>query len=376
MHPKTIANFQTLKKSKQTYRKENAMGLPNINIKFSQVASTAIQRSGKGVVGLILKDATAETNAVEYTLASQASTADWTSANLRYIEEAFAGGCTKVVAFRVDTAVTEITDLLKSKKLNWIASPETSLQAGIVTHVKDANATTPGRKVKAVVFAQTADDKHIVNFTNTKVKRKNAGAEEDGVTYCPRLAGVLAGLPFTRSATYYVLSDIDYVTESANPDTDIDAGKFIIINDYGEPKIARAVNSLTTLGTGENETLKSITTVEAMDLILEDITTTFKSTYIGKYKNKLSNQMLFVSALNQYFKALANDDILDPEFDNHAEIDVEAQRTAWIDAGKAEAADWDEITVKKNTYRTKIFLTGSVKILDAIEDLTFEIALA
>ena len=352
------------------------MGLPNINIKFSQVASTAIQRSGKGVVGLILKDATAETNAVEYTLASQASTDDWTSANLRYIEEAFAGGCTKVVAFRVDTAVTEITDLLKSKKLNWIASPETSLQAGIVTHVKDANATTPGRKVKAVVFSQTADDKHIVNFTNTKVKRKNAGAEEDGVTYCPRLAGVLAGLPFTRSATYYVLSDIDYVTESANPDTDIDAGKFIIINDYGEPKIARAVNSLTTLGTGENETLKSITTVEAMDLILEDITTTFKSTYIGKYKNKLSNQMLFVSALNQYFKALANDDILDPEFDNHAEIDVEAQRTAWIDAGKAEAADWDEITVKKNTYRTKIFLVGSVKILDAIEDLTFEIALA
>lgn len=352
------------------------MGLPNINIKFSQVASTAIQRSGKGVVGLILKDSTAVTNAIEYTLASQASTDDWTSANLRYIEEAFAGGCTKVVAFRVDTAVTEITDLLKSKKLNWIASPETSLQAGIVTHVKGANSTTPGRKVKAVVFAQTADDKHIVNFTNTKVKRKNAGAEEDGVTYCPRLAGVLAGLPFTRSATYYVLNDIDYVTESANPDTDIDAGKFIIINDYGEPKIARAVNSLTTLGTNENETLKSITTVEAMDLILEDITTTFKSTYIGKYKNKLSNQMLFVSALNQYFKALANDDILDPEFDNHAEIDVEAQRTAWINAGKAEAADWDEITVKKNTYRTKIFLTGSVKILDAIEDLTFEIALA
>ena len=49
----------------------------------------------------------------------------------------------------------------------------------------------------------------------------------------------------------------------------------------------------------------------------------------------------------------------------------------WQGASEEELfKDWDDITVKKNTYRTKIFLTGSVKILDAIEDLTFEIALA
>jgi len=54
-------------------------------------------------------------------------------------------------------------------------------------------------------------------------------------------------------------------------------------------------------------------------------------------------------------------------------VDVEAQRQAWLTSGKIEAAEWDETTVKNNTFASNMYLTGNVKILDAIEDLTLNI---
>ena len=121
--------------------------------------------------------------------------------------------------------------------------------------------------------------------------------------------------------------------------------------------------------------MKKIIIVEAMNLILEDIYTTFKDYYIGKYKNSYDNQCLFISAVNTYFRALAREEILDPEYDNHSYVDVEAQREAWLAIGKTAAADWTEAQVKKMTFKSYIYLAGQVKILDAIEDLHFVITM-
>ena len=211
---------------------------------------------------------------------------------------------------------------------------------------------------------------------NTKVKRKTDSAEIAGNFYVGRLAGLLAALPFTRSSTYYVMDDLEHVTEPEDVDAAIDDGKFVIINDFGEPKIGRGVNSLTTVGDGKTDDWKSIVIIEAIDLILEDIYTTFKSEYVGKYKNKYDNQCIFLSAVNRYFEALEKEDVLDNEYDNHAEIDVEAQRTAWLNVGKEEAASWDDLTVKKNSFKKQMFLAGNIKILDAMEDMTFNIDIA
>ena len=62
--------------------------------------------------------------------------------------------------------------------------------------------------------------------------------------------------------------------------------------------------------------------------------------------------------------------------DNHAESDVEGQRTAWLNDGKEEAASWDDLTVKKNSFKKQMFLAGNIKILDAMEDMTFNIDIA
>ena len=76
--------------------------------------------------------------------------------------------------------------------------------------------------------------------------------------------------------------------------------------------------------------MQYIETVEAMDLIRDDIKSVFKETYQGKFKNKYKYQMLFVGAVRQYYSQLAGEDILDDEYDNTAEIDINAQRSAGL----------------------------------------------
>ena len=56
-------------------------------------------------------------------------------------------------------------------------------------------------------------------------------------------------------------------------------------------------------------------------------------------------------------------------------VDVTSQRNAWIDSGKAEAAEWDDGTVISTPYKRKVFLGGDVKILGTMTDLQFVVTL-
>ena len=89
--------------------------------------------------------------------------------------------------------------------------------------------------------------------------------------------------------------------------------------------------------------------------------------------NSYDNQALFISAVNTYFRELTHEEILDPDYENEAKVNVEKQRDAWLGIGKTEAEEWKEEKVKRMTFRSNVFLAGDVKILDAIEDLHFEI---
>jgi len=328
---------------------------------------------------LIIKDDTSDFDFAEYTSADQLTdeeAAKFTATNFGYIEKCFIGKPSKVIVARYGAAddLTELLAKIALKKFNWVGLAEGAQadQDELAAWVKTTNENQ--KKVfKAIVFnAATTDDMHLVNFKNTKVKPVGA-AEITGEKYVSRLLGLLAGLPFTQSATFYVLSDLESVTDVADVNAAIGAGGFVLFNDEEVVRVARAVNSLVTLGDGITDDMKKITIVEAMDLIKSDIEATFKNNYVGKYKNVYDNQVLFISAVNTYFRELASSDILDINATNIAQINVEAQRKAWIDAGKTEAEAWDDLKVKINTFRSNVFLGGQVKILDAMEDLQFNI---
>ena len=82
------------------------MGLPQVLIEFQTKAVTAIQRSAKGIVALILKDDTGTFDEKIYTTINDVNSADWSSTNKDYIDLVFMGTPTKVIVERIATTAT------------------------------------------------------------------------------------------------------------------------------------------------------------------------------------------------------------------------------------------------------------------------------
>lgn len=379
------------------------MGLPTIEVVFKQLAVSAIKRSERGIAAIIIRDNTLSTTAITkktYRSGINLNSKDYTKANLTILERCFLVAVNKVVVISLPTT-GEFKDALKvldKIKYNYVCTTDAGNQQALASYVVDYNATTKGmmKHTVAVVYnVTTADSKYVINVKNETVTeiQTTSNGKKDNVSvamneYLPRLCAVLANLPLNRSCTSYVLEDLtdcaDVATDNVDLDGWIDKGWFCLYVDDDEVKIARGVNSLTTFTSTDTEDTSHIIIVESMNLVIEDISTTFKQKYQGKYKNYLSNQKLFIDAVNAYFNELAKEEIMDPDYTgnddagttgNQAYIDVEAQRNAWLSVGKSEAVDWTEDKVKSMAFKTTIFLAATVKILDAIEDLKFIITM-
>lgn len=352
------------------------MGLPQINIEFIGKAVTAIKRSQLGIVALILKDDTQTFETVIYKSIEEIEVTDWTPECLDYIQKTFAGTPSKVIIERLDTTAADYNEALKrlnNKRFNYLAIPQIESADGdlISTWIKTKRENQK-KTFKAVLPNVVADHEGIINFTTTGIK---VGLKEYSTAeYTARIAGVLAGLPFTRSATYFEFPEIDSITEIEDPDKAVDDGELIFINDGENIKIGRGVNSLTTTTGSKTEDFKSIRVMEVMDLVHDDIRTTFDKFYVGKLNNIYDNQVLFIRSINAYFSGLSDDEILDPSAENKALINVRAQRLAWESIG-TDTTDWDDQKVKETSFKKNVFLAGKIKIVDAMEDLDFDIAI-
>lgn len=360
------------------------MGLPEINIEFKRKATNAIKRSAMGIVALILKDDTQTLDTVIYNNVSELEASEWSPENADYIQKTFLGNPSKVIIERLDSTVIDYSAVqarLNNKRFNYLAIPNisdedaTTIAAWIKTKRDDEKKT-----FKAVLPNQAADHEGIINVTTEDivVDERTYSASE----YTARIAGILAGLSFTQSATYYVLDEVKSVAEVEDADAAIDAGELILINDGEKIKIGRGVNSLVTIPEKDviseyiykTEDFKKIKVLEVMDMVKDDIRDTFNDLYVGKVPNVYDNQVLFLTTVNTYFKDIADDDILDPNFNNHSTVNVEAQRKAWEKEG-VDTTDWDEQKIKEMSFKSNVFVAGAIKIVDATEDLDFSIAI-
>lgn len=359
--------------------------LPNIDIIFTQKAVTAVQRSERGVLAIVVKDSKQTQGVTRFTYKrlSDIKEDDFSETNLTDIKRAFDVAVNKVYVFRCAGA-TEPSDAVREiekVKFNYICTNDTNYQQELATYTKQFNADSQGHKIVCVVAnVTTADSKYIVNLKGTGGTLKS-GDTVTANSYVIRIASTLCNLPLNRSLTYYVFEDLaswddTYITTEKPIGDWISKGWLTLINDDDEVKCGRAVNSLTTFTSTDTEDMSYIIIVEAMNLIIEDIYTTFKDYYVGKYKNTLSNQRLFITSVNAYFRQLMREEVLDDSYDNHCYVDIESQRLAWLGIGKTEAEDWDENKVQQMTFRTNVFLGGEAKISNAMEDLKFTIALA
>ncbi len=351
------------------------MGLPEIIINFQTLAATAVQRSQRGIVTLILKDDTDTSfESKVYTNSNEIEAASWTAINKDYIEKAFLGAPTKVIAERIAVADTDYSTALtrlKNKKWNYLAIP--AIAPGDVATVsnwikteRDANK----KAFKAVLPNSASDHEGIINFTTDNIV---VGAKTyTTAQYCARIAGIQAGLPFTRSSTYYVLSEVDSITSSATPDDDINNGQLILVNDGAKIKIGRGVNSLTTFTPTKSSIFSKIKILEGIDLVKDDIRDTFDGSYVGKVINNYDNKVLFLASVNAYLRSLADQGILDSSFDNKVEIALAAQKL-YLQGQSVNVMDMSDQEIKEYNTDSKVFASAQVKFVDAMEDLQFTV---
>lgn len=362
-------------------------GLPQVLIDFKTKGVTAIKRSARGVVALILKcEATDVSNKYKIADVSEIPDKVFDEATTDLIKKCLDGTPLRILVYtlpkaNVQSAKNTQATLLKQLKhvrYNYIAAPTstTQEQQDLASYVKSERSIAR-KTVKAVVANVAADHEGIINFCTEEIKVPN-GKDTQGRTtyktytpieYTARIAGILAGLALDRSATYFKLTEVESVKVYEDLTDRIDKGELHLFDEEdGEGvKIARACNSLQTFTTDKGQEFRKIKIIEGVDMVTDDIRDTFKKYYIGKYINDYDHKMLFVSAIMVYFGQLAGN-VLDNRAGNKVDIDEQFQKDYAIIKGE-DISKMTVMQIREYNTGSEIGLSGKVKFVDAMEDL-------
>ncbi len=351
---------------------------PSVSIIFSQKASTLIERSGDSICVLLTKKG--EKNLYkEIELLSDITEEDEISADAKTaISYALASSPKKVIIS--DMGFKAVKDkLIKDNATNFIIT-DIEAEAECDDMVSDiiSLAKNKGYGCYAVAVDDTPSKKdmhYIALASSTYAKYYNTNDEELTEYDVKALfAGAISSCGVHRSLTNYTLPLVKNVSVTDEADGLTEKGIVYAEMMSGKPRVVSGVNTAEVSG-DVTEDMQHIEVVQTMDMICKDITDTFCEYYRGAYKNNFTNQLLLIAAINGYFRDLADEEVLDDEFDNKCEIDISEQRQAWVDYGRTEAADWSDDTVKRRSFGRKVFLKGNIKICQSMEDLEMYIVL-
>lgn len=383
------------------------MGAPSIDISFIEKATTAITRGERGIVMLWVKDTLPTLANNPLTVVTEndipKGLSDVTVEQIKLAMIGYTNAPKKVLVYCMgiaeDAEETVVEDGYKKAmeaaetiRFDYLVIPTVETDGkgeDIATWVKSMR-TNRKKKIKAILPNVAADNEGIINFTTEKSIKTETVTGKDGTKttvdtiytaeqYCARIAGLIAGTPMTIACTYAPLLELSDCTRLTDNDTPVDKGEFIIFYDGEKVKVVRGINSFITTVDGKGDSFKKIKIVEAMDMINDDIVKTAQDSYLGKYANTYSNKCLLITAISSYFAQLKRDDIISSY---SVGLDVEAIRNYL--KGKGLKATLDDGTIKEvddcsdkeiitADTGASVFLTGNVKILDAIEDIKMPI---
>lgn len=367
---------------------QELFGLPEVIINFRTKATTAIKRSARGIVAMILHNNSTD-EIKNYTIRDVSDIPEevFTEGNIDLIKKCLLGTPLRILVYTLPLESVEeaentqanVLKMLASIKWNWLCAPTatTQEQQDLASWIK-TQRTIKRKTFKAVLADQAADHEGIVNFctnnikvqTDTDSSGKAVYTTYTALQYTARIAGILAGLALDRSATYFKLTEVESVEVYEDIDTLIDKGELLLLDeqDGDGVKIARACNSLVTFTTDKGEDYRYIKIIEALDMMTDDIRDTFKKYYVGKYINDYDHKMLFIGAIKVYFEGIKGN-VLDKNWDNTVDIDEEFQ----ANYAKLHGDDPTQMTkmqIRQYNTGTKLALTGNVKPVNAMEDLT------
>ncbi|WP_287046956.1 phage tail sheath subtilisin-like domain-containing protein [Megasphaera sp.] len=372
---------------------QELFGMPQIIINFRTKGTTAIKRSARGIVAMILHNETKD-EIHNYTIRDVSDIPDTglTDENVDLIKKCLLGTPLRILVYtlpntNVDSATKDQADVLKmlaNIKWNWLCAPTatTQEQNDLASWIK-TQRSNKHKTFKAVLSDQAADHEGVVNFCTNNIKVRTdtdslgnpVYTTYTAVQYTARIAGILAGLALDRSATYFKLTEVESVEVYEDIDTLIDKGELLLIDeqDGDGVKIARACNSLTTFTTDKGEEFRKIKIIEGIDMVTDDIRDTFKKYYVGKVINDYNHKMLFISAILVYFSEIKGN-VLDADAPNTVDID-----TTWqSNYAKLHGDDPTTMSVMEiRQYNTgdTLALVGDIRLVDAMENLKIDFTL-
>lgn len=347
------------------------MGLPIIDISFKQLAKTSVIRSQRGIVALILKDTT-KTSLTVFDEGDIPSSL--TEANQGLIKDVLKGSPNKIELYVLGTEgeISEALTYFEGVEFNLMCMPsaETSDVTAIKAFIKKMNDVVK-YKCDVIIANDKADSEAIINYT-----AKNIVVGGESVTtanHTARMAGLIEGTPLHQSITFATLSDVDAIENltKEQADTRIDNGELILVREMGKIRVARGVNSLTTLTDTKGNAFQKIKLRKTLNLIHNDLRRVIVEKYIGKVPNNYDNKCILITEIKNYLEELENEQLIEKV--SYVGIDLEAHKKWLKDNTNLDVNSMTEQEIKEANTQSNVFLAISLKTLDAMEDIVINV---
>lgn len=347
------------------------MGLPIIDISFKQLAKTSVIRSQRGIVALILKDTTKDSLTVfdEGDIPSSL-----TKENQGLIKDVLKGSPNKIELYVLgeEGEISEALTYFEGVEFNLMCMPEaqTSDVTAIKAFIKKMNDVVK-YKCDAIIANDKADSEAIINYT-----AKNIVVGGESVTtanHTARMAGLIEGTPLHQSITFATLSDVDAIENltKEQADTRINNGELIVVREMGKVRVARGVNSLTTLTDVKGNAFQKIKLRKTLNLIHNDLRRVIVEKYIGKVPNNYDNKCVLITEIKNYLDELATEQLIEKV--NEVGIDLIAQKKWLKDNTNLDVNVMTEQEIKEANTQSNVFLAISLKVVDAMEDIVIAV---
>ena len=343
------------------------MGLPIIDINFKQLAKTVMVRSQRGIVALILKDTTKASLTVfdEGDIPS-----NLTEANQNLIKDVLKGSPNKIELYVLGSSdeIAEALTYFEGVEFNLMCMPqaESPDATAIKAFIKKMNDVVK-YKCDAILANEEADSEAIINYTAKDIVVNGETIETSNHT--ARIAGLIEGTPLHQSITFATLSDVEAIENltKEEADTRIDNGELILVREMGKVRVARGVNSLTTLTDVKGNAFQKIKLRKTLNLIHNDLRRVIVEKYIGKVPNNYDNKCILITEIKNYLDELATEQLIEKV--NTVGIDLIAQKKWLKDNTNLDVNVMSEQEIKEANTQSNVFIAISLKVVDAMEDI-------
>lgn len=355
------------------------IGLPTLTITFQRAAEDTSSQLKSGVVGVIVRDAKA--NGIYQLISPTLIPSELGADNIAHVKGAFEGSDRgqpgKVVLLVIATGTEDTSNLeaglplLEGVAVDYLAGPPDVTEGELTVLTDWVKAQRKDYKPVKLVRpygSVGSNDMGVIEVDETGMG--DAGGAVTAAKFCARLAGILAGIPVSMSATNVAIPELTQVTKRSKEEQEaaIQAGKLILIHDGIQAKIARAVNSLTTIPSGGSADWSKIKIVQGMDTISYYLHSTIDASYVGRYANTYDNKQLLVAAIQDYLTYLEAANVL-ASGSSFVEVDYEGQ-LKWLTDNKVDTSGMTRQQVLEAQTGSWVFLRCGGRLVDAMEDFT------